>query len=324
MSKPVCPDCPSMTTMTIEILYYNEGENPDEWLPALRAALPEANIRQWQAGDTAPADYALVWHPPEDLLRNRKGLKAVINLAAGVDALLASGIVPENVPVFRLEDAGMAIQMAEYVVYAVLRYFRRFDEYAQLQAHQEWAFLTPRDRKRFTVGIMGMGVMGKAAAEKLKPFGFPVKGWSRTPKQIEGVACYHDRESLSDFLKDVAVLVCLLPKTQETLNILDAALFDRLPDGAFLVNLGRGALLDERALLQALETGKIRAATLDVTAVEPLPKDHPFWQHPGITVTPHIAGLTFCDETVVSVAGTIRQLECGEMPTGLVDRKRGY
>ena len=296
--------------MTIEILYHNEGEDPDEWLPALRAALPEANIRQWQAGDTAPADYALVWHPPKGLLENRKGLKAVFNLAAGVDALLASGAVPAHVPVFRLEDAGMAIQIAEYAVYAVLRFFRRFDGYARLQEQREWGFLPPYSRKDFVVGIMGMGVMGKAAAEKLRLFGFPVKGWSRTPKQIEGVACCHGKAGLADFLKDLKVLVCLLPKTPETVHILNASLFERLPDGAFVV--------------KGLETGKIRAAVLDVAAIEPLPEDHPFWGHPDITITPHIAGLTYCEETVAVVAESIHQLEKGKTPSGLVDRNLGY
>lgn len=324
MSRLVCPACRNMTIMTIEILYHNEGEDPDEWLPALKAALPEANIRQWQAGDIAPADYALVWHPPEGLLENRKGLKAVFNLAAGVDALLASGAVPEDVPIFRLEDAGMAIQIAEYAVYAVLKCFRRFDEYARLQERREWGFLPPCNRKDFTVGIMGMGVMGKAVADKLKPFGFPLKGWSRTPKQIERVSCYHGKESLTRFLKDVKVLVCLLPKTDETVHILNAGLFEKLPDGASLVNLGRGVLLDEKDLLAALEAGKIRAAILDVTAIEPLPKDHPFWHHPSVTITPHIAGLTYCEETVASVAAGIRQLECGEIPSGLVNRNSGY
>lgn len=310
--------------MAIDILYYNKGEDPKQWLSALRTALPQANIRHWTQGDNARADYALVWQPPEALLKGRKGLKAVFNLAAGVDALLTSGWVPKDVPIFRLEDAGMAIQMAEYTVYAVLKYFRRFDEYEHLQHQQKWTFLSSRCRQNFTVGIMGMGIMGNAAADMLKPFGFPIKGWSRTAKQIEGVKTYYGHDGLSEFLKDVNVLVCLLPKTNETVNLLDAKLFRQLPDGACLINLGRGALLNENDLLKALKEGKIHAASLDVTAVEPLPLNHPFWNHPNITITPHIAGLTTCEETVKIVADAIRLFENGGMPAGRVNRMRGY
>ncbi len=310
--------------MTIEVVYYNEGEDPDEWLPALRQALPEANIRLWQEGDIAPADYALVWHAPKALFEGNRGLKAVFNLAAGVDALLTSGVVPEGVPIFRLEDAGMAVQIAEYAVYAVLRYFRRFDEYGKLQADGQWGFLTPHERNHFTIGIMGLGVMGTKAAAMLRPFGFPMKGWSRSRKTVPGVMCYAGQEELPSFLADVKVLVCLLPKTSETIGILDADLFRMLPDGAAIVNLGRGALMNEEDLLDALASRKLYGATLDVAAIEPLPQGHPFWRHPDVMLTPHIAGLTFCDETVAVVAQAVRCLEKGEIPPGLVDRIRGY
>lgn len=310
--------------MTIEVVYYNEGEDPAEWLPALRQALPEANIRLWKEGDVAPADYALVWNAPKALFEGRRGLKAVFNLAAGVDALLASEVVPENVPIFRLEDAGMAVQIAEYAVYAVLRYFRRLDEYSKLQAEGQWGFLTPNDRNHFTIGIMGLGVMGTKAAAMLKPFGFPLKGWSRNRKTVPGVICYAGFEELPSFLSDVNVLVCLLPNTSETAGILNTDLFRMLPDGAAIVNLGRGALMNEDDLLDALASRKLHGATLDVVANEPLSHGHPFWQHPNVMLTPHIAGLTFCDETVAVVAQAVRCLERGEVPPGLVNRTKGY
>ncbi len=310
--------------MTIDILYYNEGEDPSVWLLALSAVLPEANIRLWQEGDTAPADYALVWNAPEGVLKDRKGLKAVINLAAGVDKLLASGLIPADVPLYRLEDAGMAIQLAEYALHHIIGWYRRFDDYRAFQQKQQWREVTVPRRSDYTVGIMGLGVMGKVLAEILKPFGFALKGWSRSAKQVEGVDTYHGAEGLAGFLKGVNALVCLLPNTPQTRGIINADLFSQLPDGACLVNLGRGAHVNEDDLLDALASGKIHAAALDVTAVEPLPQEHPFWSHPSISITPHIGGLTYWDETVGQVADIIHQLEQGSQPGGLVDRQNGY
>ena len=309
----------------MRILYYNEGENPAEWLPKLAEALPEADIRLWHEGDDDPADYALVWHPPEALFRKRKGLKAIFNLAAGVESLLAlSHVIPAGIPVFRLEDAGMALQMAEYVTYTVLRYFRRFDEYDKLSKNRIWEPLDPYKREDFTIGIMGMGIMGTAVAQALKPFGFPIRGWTRNKKNLTGVDGYFGREQLPAFLKNVRILVCLLPLTAETTGILNLDLFRQLQRGAYLINAGRGAHLVENDLLDALKSGLIRAATLDVTRQEPLPQDHPFWNNDNITVTPHIGALTICSETVEQVAYYLRAFERGEALTSEVDRKEGY
>lgn len=167
----------------MRILYYNEGEDPNEWLPKLAAALPEADIRLWQEGDTEPADYALVWHPPAALFENRQGLKAIFNLAAGVDSLLRlSHVIPSTIPIFRLEDAGMAIQMAEYVTHAVLRYYRRFDEYERLAREKKWEMLDPFKRQDFTIGIMGMGVRGTAVAQALSAVRFSGP-WLEPPQE---------------------------------------------------------------------------------------------------------------------------------------------
>ena len=311
--------------MTMRILYYNEDENPAEWLPKLAAALPEADIRLWCEGDDAPADYALVWHPPEALFRDRTGLKAIFNLAAGVDSLLAlSHVIPANIPIFRLEDAGMAVQMAEYVTHAVLRYYRRFDEYDKQAKNRTWEMLEPYNREDFTVGIMGMGIMGTAIARSLEPFGFPIRGWSRRRKTMTGVDCYSDTDQLPAFLENVRVLICVLPLTAETTGILNLDSFRHLRHGAYLINTGRGAHLVDNDLLDAMETGLIRAATLDVTNVEPLPPDHPFWKNDKITITPHIAALTICRETVEQVASYIRAVERGESPTSQVNRNTGY
>lgn len=309
----------------MRILYYNEGEDPNEWLPKLAAALPEADIRLWQEGDTEPADYALVWQPPAELFENRCGLKAIFNLAAGVDSLLRlSHVIPANVPIFRLEDAGMAIQMAEYVTHAVLRYYRRFDEYEKLARDKKWEMLAPYKRQDFTIGIMGMGVMGTAVAEALAPFQFPIRGWSRHKKNISFVDNFYGDNQFDAFLNGVRILICLLPLTAETKDILNIGHFNRLQKGAYLINMGRGSHLVEEDLLKALETGQIRAATLDVTCEEPLPENHPFWKEDNVTITPHIGALTFCQATVEQVTRHIHAFEKGEALTSFVDRAKGY
>lgn len=309
----------------MRILYYNEGEDPAEWLPQLKMALPEAEIRLWQPGDDAPADYALVWNPPALLFRNRTGLKAIFNLAAGVDSLLAMDqVVEADIPIFRLEDAGMAIQMAEYVTHTILRYFRRFDEYEKQAQRKIWKMLEPYERKNFTIGIMGLGIMGTAIANALKPFGFPLRGWSRSMKNIPGITCYAGSEQIHTFLDNVRILVCTLPLTSETAGILNLENFRHLEHGACLINVGRGNHLVENDLLEAMRIGLIRAATLDVTAQEPLPPDHPFWSHNDITITPHIAALTFCHETVEQIANFIHALERGETLSSRVNPERGY
>lgn len=309
----------------IRILYFNEGEDPALWLPQLQAALPEAEIRLWSEGDNAPADYALVWKPPRDMLSGRTGLKAIFNLAAGVDSLMEmKEILPAGLPVMRLEDAGMAVQMAEYVTHAVLRYFRHFDQYALQAKKQEWKPLEPTDRNHFSIGIMGMGAMGERVAKALLHFDFPVKGWSKTPKTIPGVSCFTGEAGLNDFLSGTKLLICLLPLTAETTGILSKGLFSRLSTGAFLVNVGRGAHLIEEDLVQALDSGQIKAATLDVSSEEPLPPSHPFWHDKRITITPHVAALTLLEATVRQVRDKLRAFERGMPVTGIVNMERGY
>lgn len=309
----------------MRILYHNEGEDPALWLPRLSAALPEADIRLWPEGRNEPADYALVWQPPAELLAGRTELKAIINLAAGVDWLLKMGDgLPQNVPIYRLEDAGMAVQMAEYATHAVLRYFRRFDEYEVQARRKEWAYLDPIDKSNFTVGILGLGVMGRRIAEALAHFGFPLRGWSRSQKNVSGVACFAGDDGLDAFLQDLQAVICALPLTDATRDILHTGNLTKLRRGAFLINLGRGEHLIERDLLDALASGQIAAATLDVLRAEPPSADHPFWRYPRITITPHIGGLTFCEDTVRQVAEKLRALQRGEPVSGLVDRNMGY
>ncbi|EGF31075.1 D-3-phosphoglycerate dehydrogenase [Oxalobacteraceae bacterium IMCC9480] len=309
----------------MQIIFYADGGAAEQWLTELHKALPLADVRVWQEGDSAPADYAVVWKPPAAMLQGRTGLKAIFNLGAGVDAILQlGGSLPAGVPVVRLDDAGMAVQMAEYVSYAVLRYFRRFDEFdAQARDHQ-WRFLKPRRKEEFSVGILGMGILGARIAEALLQFDFPVRGWSRSRKEIPGVHSHAGVDELDDFLAQSQVLVCVLPLTPGTTGILDRATLAKLPKGAYLVNVARGAHLVERDLVDLLDAGHLGGAMLDVFHDEPLPSDHPFWNQPRITITPHVAALTLRGDSVRQIAAKIKQIERGQPVAGLVDITKGY
>jgi glyoxylate/hydroxypyruvate reductase A len=226
--------------------------------------------------------------------------------------------------VIRLEDAGMAAQMGEYVTLAVLRAYRELDAYVAQQREGRWQ---PRPRiakSAFGVGILGFGVLGRAVAEALAPFGFPLRAWSLSRKRSPGVESFAGRAELAPFLAASQMLVCLLPSTPETRGLLDRAAFAALPRGAHVVNVARGDIVVDDDLTAALDRGHLAGATLDVFRTEPLPSGHPFWHHPRITLTPHASAVTLVEDAAVQVAGKIRRLERGDSVTGIVDRARGY
>lgn len=310
--------------------YVPQDADTSAWLASLARALPGAEIRAWQPGDTSPADYAVVWRPPRALFSPRDGLKAIFNLGAGVDAILqlerdVPGTLPHGVPIVRLEDTGMAVQMSEYATHAVLRYMRRFDEYelAQRGAEPRWKMLEPHASKTFVVAVLGLGVLGMHVARTLASFGLPVRGYSRDKKLLEGIETFAG-DALDACLDGAKALVNLLPSTPETEGILGRRTFARLAHGAYVVNLARGAHLVEEDLLAALAEGRITAATLDVFAQEPLPHEHPFWREPRVTITPHISAMTFTEPTVAQITGKIAALARGEVIGGIVDVARGY
>ncbi|MDR8731944.1 2-hydroxyacid dehydrogenase [Burkholderia pseudomultivorans] len=313
----------------MKILFHSPHQEAAAWRDELARALPEAELRAWQPGDTAPADYALVWRAPREFFAPRDGLRAIFNLGAGVDALLAldhahPGTLPRHVPLVRLEDSGMAQQMIEYVTHAVLRYLRRFDEYETLQRERRWQALEPHPRASFTVAVLGLGVLGAQVARTLAAFGLPVRGYSRSPKQLDGIETFAGEHALDACIDGAKVLVNLLPSTPDTDGILCARTFARLAPGAYLINVARGAHLVDADLLDALANGRIAAATLDVFHREPLPADHPFWAAPRITITPHSSAETLRAEAVEQIAGKIRAFERGEPVGGIVDYARGY
>lgn len=294
----------------------------EPWLQGLAAVLPGAEISVWQPG--APqADYAVVWAPPQQFMDEQASLKALFNIGAGVDALLKLRLPPQAL-VVRLDDAGMAVQMAEYVCHAVIRHFREFDGYEADMAAGRWGYRKPRLRGDFPIGVMGLGVLGERVAKALAQFDFPINGWSRTPKAIAGVRVFTGAEQFNDFLAASRVLVNLLPLTPETANVMNKDTLGRLQPGAYVINVARGAHLVEEDLLALIDSGHVAGATLDVFRTEPLPAGHAFWNHPRITITPHTSARTLRDESIAQIARKMAALERGEAVAGIVNPARGY
>jgi len=309
----------------MRILLYRGDGVIEPWARDFAAALPQAETVVWEEGErVAPCDYAVLWAPTPALLDGLAGVKAIFLMGAGVDAILKFGDALPPVPIVRLGDAGMAEQMADYVAHAVLRYFRRFDDYERQAREGLWRPLELQDKKSFTVGVLGLGKLGVPVVRTLRQLGFPVRGWSRTPKDLPGVACYAGIDQLDAFLAGTRVLVCMLPLTPDTSNLLDRARLSQLPEGAYLINVARGALVAEPDLLALIRAGHIAGATLDVFRNEPLPAPHPFWNEPRITITPHISALTLRAEAVRQIAAKIKLLEQGETVADVVDRDCGY
>ncbi len=271
-----------------------------------------------------PADYAIVWAPAPLLFERHTALKGIFNLGAGIDALMAMPNLPAGVPVVRLGDAGMSVQMAEYVCHAVIRHSRELDEFEASLKAGNWTFRKPTLRADFPVGVMGLGAIGQRVAQALAGFEYPVHGWARTPHTLPGVRTYSGADEFDAFLRAVRVLVCVLPLTPETDSILNRENLSKLRQPGYVINVARGAHLVDADLLALLESGHLAGATLDVFRQEPIAADHPFRTHPKIVLTPHISARTLRENTLAQIAGKIRRLEQGLPIDGIVDRGRGY
>lgn len=309
----------------MEIVFASRHEsNPRDWVRALQHALPDHRVRLWDDGEPAgQADAAVVWAPPSGLFDREPRLKYLFNLGAGVDALLGMPGLSDRVTLVRMEDGGMAVQMAEYVLHYLIRESRDLGRYAGLQAQACWQPLADIDRSAWTVGVMGAGVMGSRVAQACAMLDYPVAVWSRSGRPIAGVESF-GRDGLAAFLARTRVLVNVLPLTDDTCGILCRRVFEQLRPDAYLINIARGDHLVERDLLACLDEGRLRGAVLDAFSREPLPDDHPFWRNPRIQVTPHVAGASLMDLTVRQIASKIQAVDRGEPITGIVDRARQY
>lgn len=313
--------------MTPVVMLAVKAANEPEWRAALTAAAGDAGValdlRGAEEADPAEVDVLVyAFNGPVHDFRPFTRLKAILNLWAGVEKVLSLPTLPADVPLCRMVEPGLTWGMTDYVVGHVMRHHIGVD--AALRGPGAWWDVYPplaRDRK---VGILGLGELGGDAARALAGLRFDVAGWSRSPKTIPGVTCLHGRDGFETILARSEILVGLLPRTPATENLLDADAFARMPEGAVIVNAGRGELIDDAALLAALDAGRLAHATLDVFREEPLPEGHPFLLHPRVTVTPHIASATRPETAGPALIGQIGRVARGEPLMHVVDRARGY
>lgn len=306
------------------ILFHSDASDP-RWPEALRHALPDFEVRRTLDG-VPPEDVAaaVVWKHPPGLLEPLTNLKLIQVLGAGVDHFLADKRLPKGVPIARLVDPGLAARMREYVLLHVLALHRRLPETVRAQREGRWDFIHPKPPETTCVGILGLGELGRACTEMLAAFGFEVVGWSQSPRSDLAFATYAGAAELPAFLARCDILVLLLPLTARTRDLVNARFLEDVRPGAALINVGRGALIDDAALLVALDGGRLRHAVLDVFRQEPLPPQHPFRTHPRVTLTPHNSSATKPDTAIAQVTENIRRAVSGREPLHLVDPHAGY
>jgi glyoxylate/hydroxypyruvate reductase A len=297
-----------------------------DWRDALLAEDPSLEIRLFpEAGDPADIEAAVCWNQHDMAeLRRYPNLKLIVSMGAGVDHLLRPPGPPPGIPVARLKDHRLTTGMTEFVVLNVLRFHRQDLEYRALQAARVWDELPAPDTAQRRIGILGLGELGAASARALLSFGFPVSGWTRTPRQVEGVTGFHGADGLDAMLRQTDILCCLLPLTPQTRGVINARTLALLPRGAFVVNSARGGHLVAEDLLAALDSGHIAAAALDVFEPEPLPAEHPFWGHPRVLVWPHASAITIPSSAAPQVVDNLRRAREGRELINLVDFSAGY
>ncbi|WP_424814504.1 2-hydroxyacid dehydrogenase [Roseococcus sp. YIM B11640] len=303
------------------LVFYSNFDEPEAWEAALKAQMPELDFRR--GGDPSGVVAALVWAPPPGFFAPYKDLRLVVNLGAGVDSLVRRDDLPP-LPISRLNDAGMVQLMASYVTHAVTHYARDFHLMERNRLKGVWEYIHPRALSSHRVSVMGLGELGGAAASALAGMGFTVTGWARSAKSIAGVRCLSGAEGFRTALGEADTVVLMLPLTPQTTGVIDAAAFAAMKRGVNLVNVGRSRLVDEPALIEALRSGQVAEATLDVFDEEPLPYAHPFWGMENVRITPHIASITVPESAAVDVAESIRRVLRGEPPLHQVDATRGY
>ena len=313
------------------ILFYSSVDDMDAWRKDFERVLPGERIYFPDEYESAEdIEYAAMWDPPDGLLASLPNLRVVFSLGAGVDHLFKDKNFPKHIPVVRVVDPGMTHQMSEYVLLQVMLHHRRMAEYAALQRRREWNLLPTQPVAQTRVGVMGLGILGMDAAQRLRDFGFDVAGWSRSPKSAEGITCFSGAGEWDAFLGRSEILICLLPLTEETRGILSMQTFKKLARpsegmrGPVLINPGRGGHQCEADILEALDKGILGGASLDVFGEEPLPEGHAFWGREDIVVTPHAAAATNPVFVAESIRDNLARLSRGEEMTPLADAGRGY
>ncbi|SEI24241.1 glyoxylate/hydroxypyruvate reductase A [Tardiphaga sp. OK245] len=309
--------------MTSEVMaFYSVLDDFKTW----RAVLAAEGIDLRQADDIAdPASvrHALVWKPPHGFFSRYPNLGLVVNLGAGVDALVGRDDLPD-VPITRLSDPKMARMMAGYVLCAVIRYARDIPAFERAQRQHRWHYIHPRDPENITVGVLGLGELGLTAALECVRQGYRVRGWSNTLKSVEGIETSAGLTALPDILGDSDILVCMLPQTPQTRGLLNIERLAQMKRGAVFVNVSRGSIVDEPALIEALRSGHIAEATLDVFASEPLSPDSALWAMDNVLITPHLASVALPGSAAQQIGENVRRLRSGLELLSRVDPRRGY
>jgi glyoxylate/hydroxypyruvate reductase A len=307
------------------LLFKSETDRADLWRNAFAKFDPNLDFRLWpDIGNPDDIDFALVWHPIKGDLKRYPNLRAIFSLGAGIEHIFSDPELPKHIPVVRMVDHGLTKGMTEYVMMHVLRFHRRVPEIEAQQRAGVWSNIDCPPAWERRVGVLGLGVLGGDAARTIAGFEFQTAGWSRRPKEIEGVECFHGQKGFARFLESTEILVNLLPLTPATQNILNRAAFDRLARGAYLINPARGRHVVDEDLLAALDSGQLAGAALDVFREEPLPKGHPFWAHPKVWISPHVASVTQPATAVQGILESIRRFEAGLPLQNVVNWAEGY
>jgi len=306
------------------LLFISAFKNQAAWVKELHAQAPDIEVYVWpEVPDANKVEFIAAWSYEDIDYRAFPNLKCISSLAAGVDHLQLNKI-PAEIPVARIVDPMMRVQMSEYVTLAVLNYRRHLLEYKQQQMTRKWEKIPEIDMSDLTVGIMGIGNFGIDAALKLKMLGYPVIGWSRSKKMVEEISVFVGEKEFQNFLAHTNILVCFLPMTPQTKNILSHKILSMLPKGAYVINVARGALLVDEDLITLLDNHHLSGACLDVFREEPLPTDHPFWVHPKIIITPHMSSNPIMQTALQQIINNYHRSQAGEKILNTIDRVWGY
>jgi glyoxylate/hydroxypyruvate reductase len=310
--------------MTPELMvFYSKADSFDDW----RAALATENIDLRRdtdiGGDKACVRHALAWKPPRGFFAAFPNLALVVNLGAGVDALIGRDNLPD-VPITRLSDPKMSRMMAGYVLFAVTRHARNIPAFERAQRERRWRYIHPRDSETIRVGILGLGQLGLTAALECARQGYQVQGWSSTLKAVDGVRTFAGLDALPEILAGSDIVVCMLPQTPHTRGLLNAERLALMKTGAAFINVSRGGVVDEPALIEALRSGHIAEATLDVFAAEPLPASSPLWEMDNVLITPHLASVALPASAAAQIGENVRRVRAGTPVLSRVDPGRGY
>ena len=308
----------------VRIGFYGQPDEAADWQKKLTPFLPDFQIVDLMSDAGKTSDVALVWAPPAGALAGLPNLKGIVLQGQGVDHMMADSTVPRDVPLVRLIDPDMSDALSHWAILNALDFWRDGAQYRVQQAEKIWKPIAQRQISDAVVGVLGVGAIGSVIASRFAALGFKTRGWARTAKTIQDVDVFAGADSLAKFADGLHISVCVLPLTAQTRHIMNASYFDKLADGAFVINGGRGLQVNDDDLLAALASGKIGGAALDVFATEPLPDDHPYWAHPNVRVWPHVAARTNPDTASRQVAAAITAMMAGDEPVNRVDWTRGY